>query len=68
MFSPLLLKRLWLNRAGALELREIKKRIQAVVVEPMDIKVKACEKIDIEENGKFKVVKNRVKEPVKTLQ
>ena len=50
------------------ELREIQKRIQAVVAEPMDIKVETCKKIDIEENGKFKVVKNIVKEPVKTRQ
>ncbi|MCK4790873.1 MAG: phenylacetate--CoA ligase family protein, partial [Desulfobacteraceae bacterium] len=61
-------KAIMAEQTGAQELREIQKRIQAVVVEPMDIKVKACEKIDIEENGKFKVVKNRVKEPVKAPQ
>lgn len=48
------------KRTGSQELREIQKRIQAVVIEPMDIKVEDCEKIDIEENGKFKVVKNKV--------
>jgi phenylacetate-CoA ligase len=66
--QSIIVKAIMAEQTGALELDEIKKRIQAVVVEPIDITVEACEKIDIEENGKFKVVKNRVKEPVNTLQ
>ena len=66
--QSIIVKAIMAEQNGALELKNIKERIQAVVVEPMDIKVEACEKIDNEENGKFKVVKNRVKELVKTPQ
>ena len=51
------------EQAGTQELLEIKTKIQAVLVEPMDIKVETCKKIDIEENGKFKVVKSTFKNP-----
>ena len=66
--QSIIVKAIMDERNGPLVLREIQKRIQAVVIEPMDIKVEACKKIDIEENGKFKVVKSTVKNPEKTLQ
>ena len=64
----IILKVVMTERIGAKELQEIQKRILAVVGEPMDIKVESCKKIDIEENGKFKVVKNRIREPVNKPQ
>ena len=57
----IIVKAIMSGKAGPQELREIKTRIQAVVAEPMDIKVETCKKIDMEQNGKFKVVKNIVK-------
>ena len=62
--QSIIVKAIMAEQTGGQKLREIQERIQAVVVEPMEIKVEACEKIDIEDNGKFKVVKNRIKEPV----
>lgn len=41
-------------------LQEIQKKMHAIVVEPMEIRIGFYDKIDIEENGKFKVVKSGV--------
>ncbi len=41
---------------------EITDEIKGFLVEPMDIKVESCKRINIEENGKFKVVRNKLLE------
>lgn len=58
----IIVKAIMSGKTGLQELREIKTRIQAVVAEPMDIKVETCKKIDMEQNGKYKVIKNIVKD------
>jgi phenylacetate-CoA ligase len=41
-------------------MKEIQAKIQSVIGEDMTIQVVMCDKIDIEENGKYKVVKNNI--------
>lgn len=41
---------------------EITNEIKGLLAEPMEVKVESCKRINIEENGKFKVVRNKLLE------